>query len=45
MTSTARYRDYGVKVSTEVPPAGDTVDFKDVMRSQAAGQGASGTSS
>ncbi|WP_306190390.1 MULTISPECIES: hypothetical protein [unclassified Streptomyces] len=45
MTSTAYYRDYGVKVSTEAPPAGDTVDFKDVMKSQAAGQGASGTSS
>ncbi|MER6470345.1 hypothetical protein [Streptomyces collinus] len=33
MTSTAYYTDYGVKVSAEAPPAGDTKDFKDLMKS------------
>ncbi|MFF7974465.1 hypothetical protein [Streptomyces sp. NPDC007905] len=33
MTSTAYYSDYGVKVSAEAPPAGDTKDFKDLMKS------------
>ncbi|MEV0218705.1 hypothetical protein [Streptomyces sp. NPDC050704] len=31
MSSTAYYSDYGVEVSAEVPPAGDTADFKDLM--------------
>ncbi|MFG2347202.1 hypothetical protein [Streptomyces phaeochromogenes] len=36
MSSTAFYSDYGVKVSTEEPPAGDTADFKDLMQTQPA---------
>ncbi|MCX4908088.1 hypothetical protein [Streptomyces sp. NBC_00878] len=36
MSSTAYYSDYGVKVSTEEPPAADTADFKDLMRTQPA---------
>ncbi|WP_369248560.1 hypothetical protein [Streptomyces sp. R41] len=34
MSSTAYYSDYGVKVSTTEPPAGDTADFKDLLKSQ-----------
>jgi hypothetical protein len=34
MSQTAYYSDYGVKVSTEVPPAGDTVDFTKLIQSQ-----------
>ncbi|MEU1402594.1 hypothetical protein ABZ471_09545 [Streptomyces sp. NPDC005728] len=33
MTSTAYYSDYGVKVSAEAPPAADTKDFKELMKS------------
>ncbi|MQY35397.1 hypothetical protein SRB17_33710 [Streptomyces sp. RB17] len=33
LTSTAYYSDYGVPVSAEAPPAGDTKDFKDLMKS------------
>jgi hypothetical protein len=33
MISTAYYSDYGVKVSAEAPPARDTKDFKDLMKS------------
>ncbi|MFJ9814031.1 hypothetical protein ACIRU3_01925 [Streptomyces sp. NPDC101151] len=40
MTSTAYYSDYGVKVSAEEPPAADTKDFKELMKS-----GGTGTSS
>ncbi|MFD9189637.1 hypothetical protein ACFWCA_15540 [Streptomyces phaeochromogenes] len=36
MSSTAFYSDYGVKISTEEPPAGDTADFKDLMQTQPA---------
>ncbi|MEU9956656.1 hypothetical protein [Streptomyces sp. NPDC050982] len=36
MSSTAFYSDYGVKVSTEEPPAADTADFKDLMQTQPA---------
>jgi hypothetical protein len=36
MSSTAYYSDYGVEVSAEEPPAGDTADFKDLMRNQPA---------
>ncbi|WP_232838903.1 hypothetical protein [Streptomyces triticisoli] len=31
LTQTAYYSDYGVKVSAEVPPAGDTKDFKELV--------------
>ncbi|MGW0082674.1 hypothetical protein [Streptomyces sp. NPDC003393] len=41
VASTAYYSDYGVRVAAEAPPAGDTVDFKDVMKAQ----GAAGTGS
>jgi hypothetical protein len=34
MSSTAYYSDYGVKVSATEPPAGDTADFKDLLKSQ-----------
>ncbi|MEU5599085.1 hypothetical protein [Streptomyces sp. NPDC020298] len=37
MTSTAYYTDYGVKVSAEEPPASDTKDFKDLMKSTGTG--------
>ncbi|MEV6055743.1 hypothetical protein [Streptomyces sp. NPDC052107] len=33
LASTAYYSDYGVQVSAEAPPAGDTKDFKDLMKS------------
>ncbi|MFF4017774.1 hypothetical protein [Streptomyces sp. NPDC001843] len=33
MTSTAYYTDYGVKVSVQKPPASDTRDVKDLMKS------------
>ncbi|OIJ96474.1 hypothetical protein BIV25_18075 [Streptomyces sp. MUSC 14] len=33
LTNTASYSDYGVQVSAEAPPAGDTKDFKDLMNS------------
>lgn len=36
MSSTAYYSDYGVEVSAEEPPAADTADFKDLMRTQPA---------
>ncbi|WP_326729958.1 hypothetical protein [Streptomyces phaeochromogenes] len=36
MSSTAFYSDYGVKISTEEPPSGDTADFKDLMQTQPA---------
>ncbi|MET8946330.1 hypothetical protein ABZX30_22790 [Streptomyces sp. NPDC004542] len=45
MTSTAYYTDYGVKVSAEEPPAGDTKDFKDLMKSSGTVAGGAGTSS
>ncbi|MEU5089447.1 hypothetical protein [Streptomyces sp. NPDC021356] len=41
MTSTATYRDYGVKVSVAAPPKSDTADFKELMASQGAGAGTS----
>ncbi|GGN83812.1 putative lipoprotein [Streptomyces albiflavescens] len=34
MSSTAYYSDYGVKASATEPPAGDTADFKDLVKSQ-----------
>ncbi|WNZ09273.1 hypothetical protein [Streptomyces sp. 11x1] len=33
VNSTAHYSDYGVDVSTEEPPAAETVDYKDLMSS------------
>ncbi|MGW2637663.1 hypothetical protein [Streptomyces sp. NPDC001348] len=33
MTNTVYYTDYGVKVSVQAPPASDTKDFKDLMKS------------
>jgi hypothetical protein len=36
MTQTAHYSDYGVKVSAQVPPAGDTEDFKALLKAQGA---------
>jgi hypothetical protein len=37
MSSTAYYSDYGVKVSAQEPPAGDTADFKDLLKAQGTG--------
>lgn len=37
MSSTAYYSDYGVKVSATEPPAGDTADFKDLLKAQSTG--------
>lgn len=34
LTQTAYYSDYGVKDTAEKPPAGDTVDVKDLLRKQ-----------
>ncbi|MFF7469365.1 hypothetical protein [Streptomyces sp. NPDC008092] len=34
MTQTAHYSDYGVKVSAQKPPAGDTEDFKALLKAQ-----------
>ncbi|GGL74361.1 putative lipoprotein [Streptomyces fumigatiscleroticus] len=34
LTQTAYYSDYGVKVTAERPPAGDTQDFKDLLERQ-----------
>ncbi|MFF3333263.1 hypothetical protein ACFYWX_27545 [Streptomyces sp. NPDC002888] len=34
LTQTAYYSDYGVKVSAQVPPAGDTEDFRALLRKQ-----------
>jgi hypothetical protein len=31
LTQTAYYSDYGVRATTEQPPAGDTVDFKELL--------------
>ncbi|MFG2624314.1 hypothetical protein [Streptomyces sp. NPDC048473] len=34
LNSTVYYSDYGTKVSVEKPPAGDTVDFTDLVKQQ-----------
>ncbi|GCB46801.1 hypothetical protein [Streptomyces sp. NL15-2K] len=34
LTQTAHYSDYGVKVSAERPPAGDTEDFRELLAKQ-----------
>ncbi|NGO10012.1 hypothetical protein G5C60_20995 [Streptomyces sp. HC44] len=39
MSSTAYYSGYGVEVSAEEPPAGDTADFRDLMQSQPSASG------
>ncbi|MFJ4836112.1 hypothetical protein ACIP79_40365 [Streptomyces sp. NPDC088747] len=36
MSSTAYYSDYGVRVPAQEPPAGDTADFQELMKSQGA---------
>ncbi|MGW4675793.1 hypothetical protein [Streptomyces sp. NPDC004324] len=36
MSSTSYYSDYGVKVSAQAPPAGDTADFKDLLKTPGA---------
>ncbi|MEV5876835.1 hypothetical protein AB0L75_21870 [Streptomyces sp. NPDC052101] len=46
LTTTAYYSDYGVPVSAEAPPASDTMDFKDLMKSLGtAGAGGTATGS
>ncbi|GGU84251.1 putative lipoprotein [Streptomyces filipinensis] len=45
MTSTAYYSDYGVKVSAEAPPASDTKDFADLLKSGGTVAGGAGTRS
>ncbi|WP_371669703.1 hypothetical protein OG985_19890 [Streptomyces sp. NBC_00289] len=44
LTQTAYYSDYGVRVSAEEPPAGDTEDFTALMRQQGATGGTGATS-
>ncbi|MFJ6838248.1 hypothetical protein [Streptomyces sp. NPDC091209] len=44
MSSTTYYSDYGVKVSAAAPPAGDTADFKDLLKRQGGTPGSGGTS-
>ncbi|MEU9398784.1 hypothetical protein [Streptomyces sp. NPDC048242] len=39
MLSTTHFSDYGVKVTTEAPPASDTKDFKDLVKSLQSGSG------
>lgn len=41
MTNTAYYSDYGIKVAVQEPPADDTRDFKDLMRTQGSAGGGS----
>ncbi|MET8283879.1 hypothetical protein ABZV80_01315 [Streptomyces sp. NPDC005132] len=36
MSSTTYYTDYGVKVSSQAPPASDTADFKELLKTQGA---------
>ncbi|KOV92405.1 MULTISPECIES: hypothetical protein [unclassified Streptomyces] len=45
MTSTTYYTDYGTKVAAEAPPASDTKDFADMMKSGGLASGGTGTSS
>jgi hypothetical protein len=45
MSSTTYYSDYGVKVAAVAPPAGDTTDFKDLLKTQGLTPGSSDTSS
>ncbi|MFJ4583843.1 LolA-like protein [Streptomyces echinatus] len=43
MTSTTFYTDYGVKVAAEAPPAGDTKDFADLLKSGGTMTGGTGS--
>ncbi|MHB9859766.1 hypothetical protein [Streptomyces sp. YIM S03343] len=43
MTQTAYYSDYGVKVDVQKPPAGDTEDFKALVRKQGGTDTGTGT--
>ncbi|MEW2283565.1 hypothetical protein [Streptomyces sp. NPDC047841] len=45
MTNTSFYTDYGVKVTAEAPPAGDTKDFADMMKSGGTLTGGTGATS
>jgi hypothetical protein len=45
MSSTTYYSDYGVKVSAVAPPASDTADFKDLLKTQGLTPGSGDTSS
>ncbi|MEU6596881.1 hypothetical protein [Streptomyces flaveolus] len=45
MTNTSFYTDYGVKVTAEAPPAGDTKDFADMMKSSGTLTGGTGAAS
>ncbi|MGW3914295.1 hypothetical protein ACWEBX_22635 [Streptomyces sp. NPDC005070] len=45
MSSTTYYSDYGVKVSAVAPPAGDTTDFKDILKKQGLTPGSGDTAS
>ncbi|MEV5173547.1 hypothetical protein AB0L10_21225 [Streptomyces flaveolus] len=45
MTNTSFYTDYGVKVTAEAPPAGDTKDFADMMKSSGTLTGGTGATS
>ncbi|CAM5427295.1 putative lipoprotein [Streptomyces canarius] len=45
MTNTSFYSDYGVKVTAEAPPAGDTKDFADMLKSGGTLTGGTGTTS
>ncbi|MFF2509708.1 hypothetical protein [Streptomyces sp. NPDC058086] len=45
MSSTTYYSDYGVKVAAVEPPASDTADFKDLLKTQGLTPGSGDTSS
>ncbi|MBL1081538.1 hypothetical protein JK359_06005 [Streptomyces actinomycinicus] len=45
MKNTTFYTDYGVKVTAEAPPAGDTKDFADLLKSGGTVAGSTGTTS
>ncbi|AEY91046.1 MULTISPECIES: hypothetical protein [Streptomyces] len=45
MTNTSFYSDYGVKVTAEAPPAGDTKDFADMLKSGGTLTGGTGATS
>ncbi|MGW2029077.1 LolA-like protein [Streptomyces spinosus] len=45
MTNTSFYTDYGVKVTAEAPPAGDTKDFADMLKAGGTLSGGTGATS
>ncbi|MEV7156251.1 hypothetical protein AB0N77_16785 [Streptomyces misionensis] len=45
LTTTAHYSDYGVPVSAEAPPASDTLDIADMMKSAGVDSPSGGTTS